>query len=396
MRISTNQMFTQNTNSILSKQSATSKVLDQLSTGKRINTAGDDPVAAIGIDNLTQKNALVEQFMKNIDYAHGRLALSESKLGSAETLASSTREQVMRAMNGSLGDNERQMIADELKGTLDELLSIANSKDESGNYIFSGFNTEQQPFAFDATGNIGYSGDNGIRQAIIASGTTVDVNVPGDNAFMNSESALGDFRANYLASQIGEFHIQSAKITTPTPTSEDTYTFSMVGGNLEVRNSSSVLIHTEVSFDSNNSINFNGLEVEIEGVPANGDSFSITPQTTTSIFDTINEAISLIETPGMLDTPEGKSKLAQVLDNINTGVGQISLERGVTGNALKNIESHTETHLEEQIVNSSALSLLEDLDYASAITEYEKQKLALNAVSSVFSQVGSTSLFDYI
>ena len=47
-------------------------------------------------------------------------------------------------------------------------------------------------------------------------------------------------------------------------------------------------------------------------------------------------------------------------------------------------------------MNTSALSLLEDLDYASAITEFEKQQLALNAVSSVFSKVGSVSLFDYI
>ena len=55
MRISTGQMFHQNTTSILQKQTSTNKILDQLSTGKKINTAGDDPVAAIVIDNLIRE-----------------------------------------------------------------------------------------------------------------------------------------------------------------------------------------------------------------------------------------------------------------------------------------------------------------------------------------------------
>ncbi|PKI02480.1 flagellar biosynthesis protein FlgL, partial [Shewanella sp. 11B5] len=96
MRISTGQMFQQSTNSILDKQSATNRIIAQIDSGKRVNTAGDDPVAAIGIDNLKQKNTLVAQYEKNIDYATNHLAISESKIGSAETLISSMREQLLR------------------------------------------------------------------------------------------------------------------------------------------------------------------------------------------------------------------------------------------------------------------------------------------------------------
>ncbi|MGB6136016.1 MAG: flagellar biosynthesis protein FlgL, partial [Shewanella sp.] len=76
MRISTGQMFQQSTNSILEKQSATNSIMGQISSGKRVETAGDDPVAAIAIDNLKQKNTLVEQYEKNIDYATNRLGLT--------------------------------------------------------------------------------------------------------------------------------------------------------------------------------------------------------------------------------------------------------------------------------------------------------------------------------
>jgi len=396
MRISTAQMFNQGITSVLDRQSATSKILDQLSSGKKVNTAGDDPVAAVGIDNLNQQNALVDQFVKNIEYATNHLAITESKLGTAETLVGSTREQVLRAVNGTLSDSERQMIADELRGTLDELLNVANTKDESGNYMFSGNETGTQPFEFDATGNMVYSGDNGVRQSVVASGVTIGTNIPGDSAFMNAPSGMGDYSANYLATQAGDFKVESAKITNPAVHVEQTYTFTMVGADLEIRDATNALVQTEVNFDSSNPIVYNGLEVKLDGIPAAGDSFSISPAANVSIFDTINDAITLLETPNKIDTPQGMAELAQVLNNIDSGVNQISIERGVSGNSLKSLESHNMTHVEEKVVNSSALSMLEDLDYASAITEYEKQQLALNAVSNVFSKVGSVSLFDYI
>jgi len=396
MRISTAQMFNQSITSVLDRQSSTSKILDQLSSGKKVNTAGDDPVAAVGIDNLNQQNALVDQFVKNIEYATNHLAITESKLGTAETLVGSTRELVLRAVNGGLADSERQMIADELRGTLDELLNVANTKDESGNYMFSGNETGAQPFAFDTAGNIVYSGDNGVRQSVVASGVTIGTNIPGDDAFMNAPSGMGDYSANYLATQTGDFKVESANITNPAVHVEQTYTFTMVGADLEIRDASNTLVQTEVNFDASNPIVYNGLEVKLDGMPAAGDSFSIEPAANVSIFDTINEAITLLESPNKINTPQGMAELAQVLNNIDSGVNQISIQRGVAGNNLKSLESHNMTHVEEKVVNSSALSMLEDLDYASAITEYEKQQLALNAVSNVFSKVGSVSLFDYI
>lgn len=396
MRISTAQMFNQSITSVLDRQSSTSKILEQLSSGKRVNTAGDDPVAAIGIDNLNQQNALVDQFMKNIDYANNRLSLTESKLGSAETLTASVREQVLRAANGGLEDSERQMIAVELRTTLEELVAIANTQDESGNYLFGGFETGKQPFSFDAAGNVVYNGDSGVRDAVVASGVTLGTNIPGDQAFMNAPSGLGDFSVNYLATQVGDFSVNSASITDPAAYVEDSYTFTMVGGDLEVRDSSAALVTTVSPFDPSTPVSVNGIEVSLSDMPENGDSFTINPQSEVSIFDTINQAISLIEDPNKINTPQGRSELAQVLNDIDSGVNQISIARGQSGTHLKSLESHSSAHVEEQLVNNSALSMLEDLDYASAITELEKQQLALNAVSSVFSKVGSTTLFDYI
>lgn len=401
MRISTSQMYQQNLNSILQKQTDTNRILEQLSSGKKVNTAGDDPVAAIGIDNLYQQNALVQQYLKNVDYSKNHLSMAESKLGSAETLVTSIREQMLRAVNGTLAPSERQMIADELRGSLDELLSIANTQDESGNYLFSGYSTDNQPFAFDASGNMVYSGDSGVRDALVAQGVAMGTNIPGDSAFMKVPNGLGDYGVNYLASQTGDFRVLSAKIDNPAAHVADTYTFNFTdngagGVDLEVLDSGGTAVANVANFDASNPVSFNGIEVKLDGTPAGGDSFTMEPDAEVPIFDTIQQAIDLLEEPNRVNTPEGKAELAQLLNNVDSGLNQLSVARGVAGNNLKSLESYSSNHTEEELVNKSALSLLEDLDYASAITEFQKQQLALNAVSNVFSRVGSVSLFDFI
>ncbi|GIU09861.1 MULTISPECIES: flagellar hook-associated protein FlgL [unclassified Shewanella] len=400
MRISTAQMFHQTSSNVLKGQSATNQILEQLASGKKVNTAGDDPIAAAGIDNLNQQSALTNQFLKNIDYASNRLAVSESKIGSAETLIQSMHEGMLRSVNGTLTDTDRQAIADEMRSSLEELLSIANSKDESGNSLFAGFATDTTPFAFDNNGKVVYSGDSGVRDSIVASGVTVGSNIPGDSVFMNAANGLGDYSVNYSASQTGSFSVESAKVTDSALPVAGDYSFAFAddgAGGLELNVTDALGVVTTIpNFDPSQPVTVDGIELQFKGAPVAGDTFSMSPETQSNIFDTLNSAISLLEDGAKLNSPQGQSEMAQLLTNVTSGQEQMAMSRSVAGNSLKSLESYTDTHKEEQLVNQSALSLLEDLDYAEAITEFEKQQLALNAVSSVFSKVGSTSLFDYI
>lgn len=399
MRVSTTQIFNQNINSILKQQSNSASILEQLSSGKKVNTSADDPVAANGIDNLNQQNALIDQYMRNIDYATHRLSLAETKLGAAEEMAMSMRDQMLNAVNGSLSQSERQMIADEMKDTLEEMLNIANTRDEAGNYLFAGFKTDTVPFVADGSGEYSYQGDDGRRDAAVANGVVVSTNIPGDQAFV-FPNAVGDYSVNYLAGQQGEFEVDSAKITNAGSHIEDDYSFNFIdngsgGVNLEVRDSSNALVTSVNNFDSANPVSFNGIEVKLSGTPQAGDSVQITPESEINLFDNFTDAIALLESEE-INTPEGKAQLAQLLNNTDSGLNQISIARGETGNSLKSFDSYASRHEEEKLANASALSLLEDLDYASAITEFEKQQVALNAVSSVFGRVSTLSLFDYL
>lgn len=401
MRISTAQIYRQNIGSITRNQQQSQEIIDKLSSGKRVNTAGDDPVAAIGIDNLNQQNALIKQYMKNIDYSKNRLAVTESQLGDAESITMSMRDRILAAANGTLSGDERQGIADELKASLEELKSIANYQDESGNYLFSGTNLETRPFDFNNSNEIVYSGNNNIRQAIVADGVLMDTGVSGDAAFMAAPNALGDYSVNYSSTQTGDLTIESAAISDQASYVADTYSFSFTdngsgGVDLTVTDSSGTTVQTTPNFDPTNPITFNGIEVSFDGTPKAGDSLTIEPNATNSIFDTVQQAIALFENGEEINSAAGRSKLAQLLNNFDSGVDQIRLARGVAGNNLKAVESYANNHSDTELVNNSAVSVLEDLDYASAVTEFEKQQLALNAASNLFGRVSSVSLFDYL
>ena len=399
-------MFQQNTNSILEKQSATNSTSIRPANWTGLNTAGDDPVAAIGIDNLKQKNALVDQFVKNIDYATNHIQQAESQLGQADTLVGSMKESVLRGINGSMTSAERQVIADDMRQSLEQLMSIANTKDESGNYIFAGNKTNSAPFAFNNNGDVVYSGDSGIRKSNIAAGVQVNTNVPGDAAFMNAPNAMGDYGVNYSSLQQGDFVVSSAKVTDTASYVDNNYTYTFAftddgagGLNVEVTDNATPtanIVYPAASFDASSPIEFNGMKINITGEPEIGDTFSIEEVAQVSIFDTFSKVIALFESGNDTQTPAGQSELAQLLNNIDSGVNQMSQQRSLTGNSLKVLQQYSDNHTDEKLINTSALSKLEDLDFASAVTEFEKQQLALSAASSLFSKVSSTSLFDYI
>lgn len=400
MRISTSQIFKQNLNSMMAKQNSTAELVTQLSVGKKVITTGDDPVAAVGIDNLNQQNVLIEQYLRNIDFANHRLSLTESKLGMVDNIAASFRDKFLSANNGGITNIGRSQIAAEMRDDLNVLLDIANSQDESGNYIFSGFKTDTLPFVFDANDNIRFQGDTGVRYATVAFSAEVGVNISGESAFLQGQNAIGDFAIDYNNNnQTGIFEVEKASITNTAAYINDDYNFNFYNhlGNvgLVVTNSANNVVAAVNQFDSSIPVSFNGIEVTIDGQPQVGDSFRISPEQNVNFFDAMQQAIAMLEN-NTLDTPAGKAEFSQVLQNLDASSDQVGTSRVRIGSQLNNIDGYINRHNEEKVVNAGALSILEDLDYAEAITELEKEKIALNAISTVIGKIGTLSLFDYL
>ncbi|WP_186411112.1 flagellar hook-associated protein FlgL, partial [Candidatus Propionivibrio aalborgensis] len=203
MRISTNQIYDAGALGIQRNQSALYKLQNQLSSGRRVLTPEDDPVAAAQALIVTQTRDVNAQHIKNQGNASGQLGLLDNQLSSLTDLLQNVRERVIQAGNtGTLTNSDRQTIATELESRLGEMLGIANSRNGSGDYLFSGYQGATLPFAIDAsqsavppasTSPVGYFGDDGERLLQVSSSRQLAVNVAGSDVFMSAKGGNGTF-----------------------------------------------------------------------------------------------------------------------------------------------------------------------------------------------------------
>ncbi len=144
-RISTGMMFSQSVVTMLSKQSKLSHLQLQLSSGQRLVTAKDDPVAAGTAVGLDRAVAQLAQFSSNANNVQNRLGLQENALAQGGDLMTRVTELTVEANNASLTTDDRKAIASELQAIHDQLLSLANSTDGNGRYLFGGTNDGAAP-----------------------------------------------------------------------------------------------------------------------------------------------------------------------------------------------------------------------------------------------------------
>lgn len=183
MRISTIQAFNNGVNGIQRNYSDVTRTQEQISSGKKILTPADDPVAAVRLLQLDQEQAALKQFEGNLTAAKNSLTLEESTLSGVVNVMQRIRELAVQAGNGALSKDDRSSIASELKEREDELLGLMNSKNARGEYLFGGFQGKSQPFVRDADGNYSYLGDEGQRKIQIASSQQIAISDNGKSVF---------------------------------------------------------------------------------------------------------------------------------------------------------------------------------------------------------------------
>ncbi|SHH19379.1 flagellar hook-associated protein FlgL [Ferrimonas marina] len=190
MRVSSQQMH--RTNMISMQQNATNygKVLQQMSTGKRINVASDDPLGAVQTLSLKREQASLSQYIDNISSLRMSLARSESNLDNMNNVMYRMRDLTLQAFNGSNGPEERAGIAAELRVLRDSLVDYANAKDEQGKYIYAGHEVDTPPIGIDANGNYVYQGDDGIRDIPVGDGNYVQGNDTANQIFFSGAADI--------------------------------------------------------------------------------------------------------------------------------------------------------------------------------------------------------------
>jgi flagellar hook-associated protein 3 FlgL len=184
MRISTNTIYQSGITRIGNLQSDQAKLSEQISTGRRISSPSDDPVAAARALEISSAQNANKKFADTRQTAQLKLNTLESNLTSVTNLLVSTQSTLVGAGNATLSNTERGFIASELKGSLDALIGLANTQDASGNYLYAGFKSSTTPFIANATGAT-YAGDSNQQLLQVDSQRQMAVNATGDNVFQS-------------------------------------------------------------------------------------------------------------------------------------------------------------------------------------------------------------------
>ncbi len=185
MRVSNFMISQVSLASILEQQSELLRAQQQLSSGRKILSPSDDPAGARKVLDLNDIITTFEQFQRNSDAAGFSLSLEDSVLTSATDLLQRARELTIQGLNDTQGADERKNIASEIRQLQDQLISLANTQDSDGQYIFGGYNSTNIPFSGDGAGNFTYAGDQGQKLLQISSTRQIAAGDSGYDVFMN-------------------------------------------------------------------------------------------------------------------------------------------------------------------------------------------------------------------
>lgn len=444
MRISTSQIYDAGSLNIQRNQASLFKIQNQLSTGRRVLTPEDDPVAAAQALLVTQAKEMNAQQTTNQGNATSQLGLVDSQLGSLVDLMQNVRDRVLQAGNTTLSASDRQSIATELEARFGELLGIANAQNGSGDYLFSGYQGATKPFAINAslsvvppatTAPVGYYGDDGERLLQVSSSRLMAVNVAGSDVFMNAKQGNGTFvvqtsgnggginqgsatadsgsvldlqkwqtavnsfgwsNASNPAIQVG-FSV-AAGVTT-----YQLYDVSVPGAPVAISAAATYTAGQAIPIASTNppaatATDF-GAQFVVQGSPANGDTFSVTPSTNQSLFQTMQSLIGILKSPvgsASYTTSQYTNDLGRQLANLDQAMDNVGQVQATVGTRMLELESLGETASDLNLQYQTTLSGLQDLDYAEAISNFAMQQTYLEAAQKSFAQISGLSLFNYL
>ena len=419
MRISSLQAFQNGVQGLQRNYAAAIRTNEQISSGNRILTPADDPVASVRLMQLEQQQNMLGQYKSNLSAANNSLVQEESTLNSVNTIMQRVRELAAEAGNGALNQNDRQSIASELREREDELLGLMNTRNARGEYSFSGFQGKTQPFVRQADGSYAYQGDEGQRKLQIGSSLDVAISDNGKKVFQSITNAAR-LDANLTLTP-------GSTLAVSAPLVQDEIAFSgspaFPAAGVEIRfgdpaaipagdpknyeifaspyvTGDPVLQSGRMDDDQRqDSIVFRGVAMHFDGVPAGGESIAVTADPTREkqgVLDTIHQLrMALEDNP---DSPEGgratRDAVAAALTNIDHAMVNIDSTRGDIGARMNMIETTQTDNEDVTLINKTVQAELREVDYPEALSKLAFQSVVLEAAQQSFVKISQLNLFD--
>lgn len=421
MRISTLQAFNNGVTGIQRNYSNATRTQEQISTGNRILTPADDPVASVRLLQLEQQQNVLGQYDSNLTAAKNSLTQEEVTLNSVNTVLQRVRELAVNAGNGALDPQDRKAIAAELGEREDELLSLMNTRNARGEYLFAGFQGKTQPFVRAADGSYSYQGDEGQRKLQIASSLSIPISDSGKSIFESVTNA-GRMSSSIVSSpptstlrvsaplvqdEVAFSAFPNAGIEVVFNAAPDEKSYKVFEAGADVTTATPLATGSmDADASKSDKLVFAGVALQFDGVPAGGERIAVAAKTNTDpvtgvvsaenkqgILDTIANLRKALEAP-TTDAAGVRDAVAVALTNLDHGMVSVDAARGNIGARLNVIETTQTDNEDVTLVNKGVQADLRELDYAEALSRLSMQTVVLEAAQQSYVKIAGLSLFN--
>ncbi len=413
MRVSTNMIYEKGIATIQRQTAQLLHTQQQISSGRRILTPADDPIAAARALEINQSQAINAQFMTNQGYAEDNLRLMENRLVGIGDLLLHAHERATQAANPVLSENELGFIAADLRASYEALLGFANSQDANGEYVFSGYQAQTRPFE-GGFGAVRYEGDQGVRTMQVSSGRFMPISAPGTEVFARTQP-VGDqlISANVGRRADGTDNLGdgalSGGIAAVFPNAPSDY--DLLGRRLEIefngtdydvyeyipgvsgRQTVQLGLADLADLGDPSSGVYRGVDIAASGTPQAGDRFEVFVAST-DIFKNLAVFIDALENPGPSGMAGGAVDFATT--HLDAAIDNMLRVRARIGSQLVEVERLANVGSDLDLQYASTLSRLQDVDFAEAISRLTLQQTYLEAAQASYLRVTGLSLFNFM
>lgn len=433
MRLSTSMLYELGMRGVQRPQAEQLELQQKISANRRILKPSDDPIASATIISLNQAVSVNTQYAANAQNAQATLALEADALGDVTRVLQDMKALVVKAGNPVLQNQDRASIGTEVRVLYAELIGIANRTDGTDQYLFSGYQGSTRPFAETAPGVVAFSGDEGQRLAQIGPQRRVAVGDSGAEVFQRAREGNGTFVTSPAATNTGtgvsgegtirnvqawdnpgnsraytvRFYVDSALppvttydvVDTATGTSMLTGTAATAGPYARTFNSGNTIDMQRQATDPVATAFDAGIQLSITGAPATGDTFVVRRAANKDVFSTAHDLITSLST-ALPTGPAARALYDSALSATSSSLGRamdhVLTTRASAGVRLRELDTARDTASDLGLRYAEDLSRLQDLDYASALSELAQKQFSLEAAQKSYVAVTQLKLFDFI
>ncbi|HRL53952.1 MAG TPA: flagellar hook-associated protein FlgL [Acidovorax temperans] len=449
-RVGTANMYDNAIRNVSARQTSLVNLQENLTSGKRVVRASDDPVSAAQAERALTRISRIQTEQRALENQRNAIAQAESTMGDAIGLVQEARQLMVNAGNGALSSSERATIANQLQSLRDQLTAVANRTDTNGIPLLGALGSAQSPFMGPLNGIPDYKFAGQAGQTA-SDGVTLPNTLDGDSAFMFDAKRDGSFHA---AITPGTSTVIVPGATTPSvpamgqpnralttsaitvaegtnfnknPATGLAYTYSVSFSNVTLDPATNTLSATynvsstdpafvppaaqtlnPIKIGEKGEFNINGLPPgmsmkvttlptkAVDGTitlsPANGDTINISPQA--SVFSVIDKAIAEIKAAP--NSNVAAQAISQALANVDIGLERMSNIRSYAGELLNRADRITGDQEKRSVQLESDRSRAEDLDMIKGISDFQNQQTGYQAALQTYASVQKLSLFNYI